>query len=260
MRKLALVFSLVLLVLAIAAPATATKPGTVPELEEFGDGHKIWICHATRSLSNPFVKIQIDIAAWDVADPDSNDHGPDHHAREKDGITWHDYALDNPEDECTLPPQRPVCVWNDGRQEVDYVVDFDKNIKLYPAIYGPNGEVTSTVGGLSIDKGWYDVILVSGDYDRGQNTDGTPLMQPHESWRLLGTENSGYSDDLDPDTVGPVTGVETDGLFVHFNATKTSLTAEHWSVGMADDSNANSVVAEAACLTKRDGPPPPEED
>ncbi|MGI9529430.1 MAG: hypothetical protein ACR2NG_06935, partial [Acidimicrobiia bacterium] len=233
MRKLALVFSLVLLVLAIAAPASATKPGTVPELEEFGDGHKIWICHATRSLSNPFVKIQIDIAAWDVDDPDSNDHGPEHHAREKDGVEWHDYALDHPDDECSLdlPPERPVCVWNDGRQEVDYVVDFDTSIKLY---YGPEGDLTSTAGGLSIDKGWYDVILVSGDYDRGQNPDGTPLLQPHESWRLLGTENSGYSDDLFPDTVGSVTGEETIGLFVYFDDTKESLTAEHWSVGTED--------------------------
>jgi hypothetical protein len=44
MRKLALLAVLVMVFTAIAVPASATKPGTDPELE---DGHKIWICHAT---------------------------------------------------------------------------------------------------------------------------------------------------------------------------------------------------------------------
>ncbi|MGI9608674.1 MAG: hypothetical protein ACR2NL_00115, partial [Acidimicrobiia bacterium] len=99
MKRMALVAALAMAITAIAAPAMATKPDDSSGLE---DGHKITICHATRSLSNPYVKITIDIAAWDIEDPDSNDHGPEHHKRTKDGVTWADYALENPEDECVL--------------------------------------------------------------------------------------------------------------------------------------------------------------
>ena len=100
-KRVGLALSLALLIGAISAPASATQPGTDPDLV---DGHKIWICHATRSLSNPYVKILIDIAAWDIENPDSNDHGPLHHLRTKGGITWGDYALESADDTCSLPP------------------------------------------------------------------------------------------------------------------------------------------------------------
>lgn len=240
MRKLALFASLVLLVVAIAAPASATKPGTDAELE---DGHKIWICHATRSLDNPYVKILIDIAAWDVEDPDSNDHGPDHHAREKQGVMWADYALDHPDDECGIdepPPSGPVCEWARGEPEVDYVVEFP-GTKLW------TGALTeSMAAGLDIKAGTYDVILISSDIDRGEDG-GSPLVQLNEQWRLLGDTNSGYADDL-PDTVEDIEDVATYGLSVTFNSAITSLTAEHWSVAQTS-LTADSVVPQAACLT-----------
>jgi len=99
MRKLGLLTIVGCLVAVFAFPAFATKPDAESGLES---GHKITICHATRSLSNPYVEITIDIAAWDVADPDNNDHGPVHHERTKDGITWGDYVLDDPTSECSL--------------------------------------------------------------------------------------------------------------------------------------------------------------
>jgi len=246
MRKLALFASLVLLVVAIAAPASATKPGTDPELE---DGHKIWICHATRSLSNPYVKILIDIAAWDIADPDSNDHGPDHHAREKQDVMWADYALDHPDDECVIPdeppPSGPVCRWADGQPEVDYVVEFP-GTKLW------KGALTeSTALFLDIKAGEYDVILISSDVKRGDDG-GEPLEQLNEQWRLLGDTNSGYSNDL-PDTVADIFGQVTYGLSVTFNSSVSSLTAEHWSVAQTSLSP-DSVVPQAACLKWVDEP------
>lgn len=244
MRKLALFASLVLLVVAIAAPASATKPGTVPELEEFGDGHKIWICHATRSLSNPFVKIQIDIAAWDVEDPDSNDHGPIHHAREKQGVMWADYALDHPDDECEIDPP-PTCEF------AHYVVTFP-GTKLIA-----NGTEELTVAAV-IPAGTYDVILVSGDNGRG-GSPGNPLVQDNEQWRLRGGEfdayigtPSGYTDDL-LDTFASISGEETLTSITFGGVTK--LTAEHWNANDENTSSSpDSVVPEAACLTLTEEP------
>lgn len=239
-RHLGLVTALVLLVGLFAAPASATKPDPNSDLVE---GHKIWICHATRSLSNPYVKILIDIAAWDVEDPDSNDHGPEHHLREKNGVVWGDYALASPDDECTLdvpppPPPPPPGECPDG-SAADYVVTFPGN-KLVP----PRPTQTVAIG---IPAGEYEVTLISGDYNRGTDHDGGPLFQPNERWRLLGSTPTGYTDDL-VDTTTSISGVVTTGLSVTFDSAVTSVTAEHYSVGTGDDSS-NSVVPEYACLT-----------
>lgn len=234
-RRIGTVLAIVALVGTFAAPASAKPPDPASDLV---DDHKIWICHATNSLSNPYVKILIDIAAWDVEDPDSNDHGPNHHLREKDGIVWGDYALDNPDDECTLDVPPPPLLCPDGHP-ADYVVEFDGS-KLTP-----RGPLTQTVA-IDIPAGTYDVTLISGDYDRGERA-GTALNQPNERWRLLGSTPSGYSDDL-PDTIEDISGVATTGLSVVFDADVTSVTAEHWSVG-SKDAHMNSVVPEFACLT-----------
>ncbi len=239
-RKLGLVTVLALLVGAIAAPATATQPDPETDLV---DGHKIWICHATRSLSNPYVKILIDIAAWDVDDPDSNDHGPEHHLREKNGVVWGDYALVNPDDECSLdvppPPPPPGEECPDGTA-ADYVVTFP-GFKLVPS------HPLQTVA-IDIPAGTYEVTLISGDYQRGSDHDGNPLYQPNERWRLQGDTPSGYSDDL-VDTTTLITGVVTSGLSVEFLNDVTSVTAEHYSVATGDN-HANSVVPEYACLVE----------
>lgn len=53
MRKLIAIAGAVALAGAMAAPAVAT-----PE-----DPHKILVCHATSSLKNPYVTIEVDIAS-----------------------------------------------------------------------------------------------------------------------------------------------------------------------------------------------------
>ncbi len=241
-RRVGLVLAIALMVGLFAAPASAKKPDPDSGLV---DGHKVWICHATRSLSNPYVKILIDISAWDIEDPDSNDHGPEHHLREKNGIIWGDYALVNPDDECSLdvpPPPPPSVECPDGTL-TDYVATFP-GTKLVPTAWGS----TQTVA-IDVPAGEYDVTLISGDYMRGSNHDGTPLFQPNERWRLLGSTPSGYSNDL-PDTVADISGQVTTGLMVVFDADVSSVTAEHWSVGTGDR-NSNSVVPEYACLTAK---------
>jgi hypothetical protein len=65
------------------------------------DDHQITIRHATRSLSNPFAEITIDVAAWN--DPSDPDHDALHHTRTKNGTTGWDYVWDEGQ-ECTLPP------------------------------------------------------------------------------------------------------------------------------------------------------------
>jgi hypothetical protein len=202
------------------------------------DGHKIWICHSTSSLSNPYVKILIDIAAWNVSDPDSNDHGTGHHLRAKNGIVWGDYAVADPDDECTLDTPPPPLLCPDGNP-ADYVVAFD-GTKLTP-----RGPLTQTVA-INLPAGAYDVTLISGDFDRGER-DGNPLFQPNERWRLLGSTPSGYSDDL-PDTLDDISGQATTGLSVVFKKDATSVTAEHWSADTGDD-HMNSVVPQYSCLT-----------
>lgn len=240
MRKLALLASLVLLVVAIAAPASATKPGTDPQ---YDDGHKIWICHATRSLSNPYVKIHIDIAAWDVEDPDSTDHGPGHHAREKQGVEWADYALGHPDAECVIdsPPPGLICPWT--KEPADFVVAFPA-IKL----------IASSRENLTVDAaipaGTYDVLLVSGDFGRGG-----AIVQDNEQWRLRGGAPgayvgtpSGYTWDL-ADVPDPISGEFTNST-VKFDAAIVELTAEHWNANPENTSlSADSVVPEGACFT-----------
>lgn len=239
-RRIGLIVALAMVVGAFAVPASAKKPDPDSDLVS---GHKIWICHATRSLSNPYVKILIDIAAWDIEDPDSNDHGPEHHLREKDGVVWGDYALANPDDECSLdipppPPPPPPDECPDG-SAADYVVTFPGN-KLVPR--APTQEVA-----IDVAAGTYDVTLISGDYNRGSDLLGNPLVQPNERWRLLGSTSSGYSMDL-PDTVANISGEVTSGLTVVFDAAVTSVVAQHWSVATRDF-DPNSVVPEYACLT-----------
>jgi hypothetical protein len=245
MRRIALLASLVLLVVAVAAPASAKRTESSSVADE---GHKITICHATRSLSNPYVKITIDLAAWDVSDTDPTAHGPHHHAREKDGVKWADKELDLSTEECVLdeppPPERPVCEWTGD--EVDHVIEFAKKTKLwYDAI-------TETTVRTRIPAGTYEVILISSDIDRG-TFQGGPYEQPHEQWRLLGTSPSGYSDDL-VDGIPNIYDQVTRDLWVTFSRSVRSLTAEHWSVNPANGgTNPNSVVPQAACLTLVNG-------
>lgn len=239
LRHAWLVAAVAMLVGLIAAPASATKPDPATDLVA---GHKIWICHATRSLSNPYVKILIDIAAWDIADPDSSDHGPQHHLREKDGVMWADYALESPEDECSLEPPPPLLCPDSN--PADYIVVFDGS-KLI------NYDWWQTVN-IAIAAGTYDVTLISGDHDRG-GVDGVLPYQPHEQWRLLGDTSSGFSDDL-PDVGDPITGEVTDAGTVVFNSAVSQVTAEHWRyTHPQDSSNPNSVIPEYACLTATGG-------
>ena len=69
-----------LLVFGVSQAALATKPGSEPGAI---DEHKVTICHATNSASNPYVVITIDIAAWNTSGDVG--HSPDHHVNAKTG-------------------------------------------------------------------------------------------------------------------------------------------------------------------------------
>ena len=232
MRKLALVAALVLATVSIAIPASATKPDSGSDLVS---GHKIWICHATRSLSNPYVKILIDIAAWDIADPDSNDHGPKHHERTKQGVTWGDYALNKPTDDCKIPTTGLQCPDRVGHL-VDYVIYFD-GTKLR------TGEVSQTVD-AAVAAGTYAITLGSSDLrPKTQNQD-------NEQWRaIFGGVATTFSADLD-DT-GLIASNSTNVGTRTIPAVKT-VTAQHWSVAMTSYS-ADSVIPVYACLDRQEG-------
>jgi hypothetical protein len=75
-RKLFAVVAVAAIAVAmLAVPATATPP------DETGE-HKIMICHVTNSAKNPYVVIEVDVAAFDGEG--KNDHM--HHVN-KDGLT-----------------------------------------------------------------------------------------------------------------------------------------------------------------------------
>jgi hypothetical protein len=97
-RRFALLASLVVEVMTAATPASATKPDPETDLEQ---AHRISICRATRPLSYPHPEITTGIAAWKL---DDGSHGPDPHAREKDGARCADKTLASPTDECAIDP------------------------------------------------------------------------------------------------------------------------------------------------------------
>jgi len=80
MRRFAVLLLTSVLVLGVTQTALATKPGSDPAAI---DGHKITICHATNSASNPYVVITIDVAAWHASGDVG--HSPDHHVNAKTG-------------------------------------------------------------------------------------------------------------------------------------------------------------------------------
>ena len=59
MRKILAIAGALVLTAAMAAPTVATQP-----IEgDAENGHKVTVCHATNSFTNPYVVIQVDIAA-----------------------------------------------------------------------------------------------------------------------------------------------------------------------------------------------------
>ena len=226
-----------LLLAAMAAPAAATKPDPGADLV---DGHKITICHATRSLSNPYVEITIDIAAWNDQTDDKN-HG-DHHTRTKNGETWSDYILEDGE-ECSIgdqPDPEPLLCY--GR-EVDFIVEFSGDQLVSTQHHRPGVvRLTETVA-YDIPAGTYELILVSTDSGK-RKTD-----QTDERWRAVFSEGSAseYTPDL-PDGLPPPI-VTSDGGTVTFDEAVDSVTAEHWDVMNTSDSP-DSVVPLAVCLVE----------
>ena len=217
------------LLVTMVAPASATKPDPGTDLV---DGHKITICHATRSLSNPYVEITIDIAAWNDPSDDKN-HG-DHHTRTKDGVTWKDYVLEEGE-ECGIPDQPLFC---DG-QEVDFIVRFSGEQLV--SYVGSQPNLTETVS-ASIPKGTYSLILVSTDAMERKHT------QLNEQWRAVFSDGStsAYTPDLIPEGL-PIPTVSSPGGTVTFSERVRSVTAEHWDVENVSLTH-DSVVPVAVCL------------
>lgn len=234
-RLLILLAAITVLVAALAAPAAATKPDPNSDLE---DGHKITICHATRSLSNPFVEITIDIAAWNDPSDDKN-HG-DHHTRTKDNITWSDYELIDGE-ECGLdiPPPPPPPGGSCAGVDVDWIADFT----LTPNPSGGWFSLTPTnptmvSDPVTIPAGKYSVVLGTWDDSEGGED------QPNEKWRAdfgSGVKSS-FSADLGYNEGRPDASdaVDSPGGIVELGSEVTSITAEHWSVE-GDTSSINSV-------------------
>ena len=219
-----------LLLVTMVSPASATKPDPGTDLV---DGHKITICHATSSLSNPYVEITIDIAAWNDPDDDKN-HG-DHHTRTKDGVTWKDYVLEEGE-ECGIPDEPPL--FCDG-QEVDFIVEFSGE-QLVSSV-GSQPNLTETVS-ANIPKGTYSLILVSTDAMERKHT------QLNEQWRAVFSDGStsAYTPDLIPEGL-PIPIVSSPGGTVTFSKAVTSVTAEHWDVENVSLTH-DSVVPVAVCL------------
>lgn len=71
-----------LLAAAVGGSASATRPDP-----DTGD-HKVTICHATNSGTNPYVMIEVDYAAVDSAG------GSDHMSHDWDGVVWYPGAKD----------------------------------------------------------------------------------------------------------------------------------------------------------------------
>ena len=74
-RVFAVASAAALAVSMLAGPASATPKDDV-------DSHKITICHVTNSATNPFVIIEVDVAAFDGEG--KNDHSQH---MSKDGLT-----------------------------------------------------------------------------------------------------------------------------------------------------------------------------
>lgn len=227
--RVRLVFVLALIVSAVTAlPAAATKPpapGAIPE-----EGHKITICHATSSLTNPYVEIDIDVAAWN--DPTDPKHHGDHHTSTKNGVTWKDYVLAEGE-ECTLdtPPPTLSC----GPFDVEYLFEFSGNLLISPS---PVTELLDFPG--TIPAGTYEVILRS--FDDHSSKGGQD--QDFEQWRVLFRDGattvgtSGYIGDL-PDADDFIT---QDVGNVTLSGGSTSLIAEHYVVGNGPTGYPESIV------------------
>jgi hypothetical protein len=243
MRRVLIVLAMVVgLIGALAVPASATKPGTD---EDLIDGHKILICHATRSLTNPYVVIEIDIAAWNDPSDDKN-HG-DHHTRTKDGITWSD-KLANEDGTCDDVPE-PEPEYCNG-VEVETLLKFDRFMQ------NVDGERTATVTGLDIPEGMYKVVL--GSYDPNHAPELTDAWrQLNEQWRVVfNGDTSGWSGDLAPNDYEDAWSVGT----VDINRTM-SITLQHWNfvypeTSFYDEPNTdfvwNSIHAECIGLTPTD--------
>lgn len=231
MGRRTLVLFVVLAVGALTIPVSARPPDSDGE-------HKVWICHATRSLSNPYVKIEIDEAAWQGTGPRA--HG-DHHTRTKDGITWSDVLLSGPEEDCPAVPTPPEPLMCPGGGTADFVIEFP-----YDKLIRNTNETASSTGITPgpIPAGTYDVVLVSDSGTRGMGA-----AQMNEQWRMLiGGETTDYSDDL-ADNGMMIDDDQTDVGQVTLSSTTSSATAEHWNVAETSDS-ADSVIPEAACLTR----------
>jgi hypothetical protein len=218
-RALMLAAAVAMLMATMVAPAGATKPDDSTGLV---DGHKITICHATRSLSNPYVEITIDIAAWNDPSDDKN-HG-DHHTRTKQGITWKDYELLVGQ-ECGLTPPGGTCA---GR-EVDWVAEFTL-VSTGGGSYESLAPWRQTMVSDSVfmPAGTYDVVL--GTWDDSPNGE-TP--QDNEQWRASFGDGvySDFSADLGTNEGRPTAAnaVPKNGGSVTLAGDVTSITAQHWT-------------------------------
>ena len=86
---------------------------------------KIFICHVTNSLSNPWSLIEIDVSAWDPTGQDQNSHGP-HHTSTKGNppITWSDYGPVDPAVGCDPSVNGSITIVKDAVPDDPAVFSF----------------------------------------------------------------------------------------------------------------------------------------
>jgi len=251
-RTMLLVAAMAALFAAFAVPAAARPPAAFD-----GGEDKVTICHATNSLTNPYVVITIDAAAWN---PDQDFNGPKHgeilHAREKDGYTWTDFLFpDGVEpilENClrtppttTPPPSAATCA---STGDDIYVVGFN-GVKLISHHSRSQKLTTPSVGTFRIPSGEYLVTL--GSRDQGHPARITTHKdQVNEQWRAdFGVDGySAYSDDLPNSDKYGETVVGTVTLY---EESTTSITAEHWDANDANHSDSpDSIVPVCVVLVR----------
>jgi len=234
-RTMLLVAAMAALFAAIAVPAAARPPADAP-----GGEDKVTICHATNSLTNPYVVITIDAAAWN---PDQDFNGPKHgeilHAREKDGFTWTDVFLgvgeiDATPEDCpypTTPPTTPPTMPPPSENFVCNGTTFQYGA-FFPSeqlFEGRHGVLTlDALTFEAIPAGTYSVTLFS--WDSSHPDDPPPGGQLHEQWAADFNDGTPVSDLL---LSGDLAYNKGDG----------AADAQWWDVGMVTIPATNSITA-----------------
>lgn len=236
-RTMLLVAAMAALFAAIAVPAAARPPAAFD-----GGEDKVTICHATNSLTNPYVVITIDAAAWNDPDFNGPKHGVNLHAREKDGYTWTDFlfpvGVEPILENCPLPtpPTEPPPTTSSTTTTTTIAPTFVCNGRTFQyGAFFPQDQLfegnpgVRTLDALTFDAipgGTYSVTLFSWDSSHPDKDPG----QLHEQWAA----------DFNDDT--PVSELLLSGDLA-YNKGIGAADAQSWDVGEVTIPDTNSITA-----------------